>query len=273
MNRINQLLLSQSTNIDDYSSCRLKLENYLAFCQGKSKEKTTNFFWQLITLLRIKNNFLISFNYLKSDKFYESWCILETIEIDLNNLLDNSNKEFFIKYKLDFYRIYVEKWQSLFPYKIFLSMGFIASDFHCSICGHLLRPRNQCVHKKGKIYDGELCIHICSKIDDILEVSFVKNPMQKCCIIIKDYDYSLLQSLIQRLNSPFDGWYYFKTKIQVQRDNFNEVCESSPCPCQQNDKNFKDCCFNKSEIEIPHIEFILEKTFSEELPDLILPNY
>ena len=85
MNRINQLLLSQSTNIDDYSSCRLKLENYLAFCQGKSKEKTTNFFWQLITLLRIKNNFLISFNYLKSDKFYESWCILETIEIDLNN--------------------------------------------------------------------------------------------------------------------------------------------------------------------------------------------
>lgn len=150
-------------------------------------------------------------------------------------------------------------------------MGFIASEFTCSICGHKLRPRSLCKHQKGKIYDGEICFHICNKIDEFLEVSIVDNPMQKCCIPMIDYDYSLVKYAVDRLYSPFDGWFYHKTKMKVERTKFHSVLPEALCPCHEHNKRFGECCFSKSQIEIPHVDFYFEKTFDESLPKFIFP--
>lgn len=271
MNLIKQLILSNSIDITTYDSYKNKLEGYLSSCQKKNKENTTNFLWRLVTLYNIKINFIKNFEHLKNGNFYESWCILETIEISVQNLINNSSKEFIDKYQVNFYKHYTQQWQSLFPYNIFFSMGFIASKFTCSICGHELRPRSLCNHRKGKIYDGELCFHICNQMDDILEVSIVDNPMQKCCIPMIDYDYSLVQYAVDRLYSPFDGWSYYKTKIKVERSKFHSVPPEDLCPCRENNKRFEECCFFKSQIEIPHIDFYFEKPFDESLPKFAFP--
>ena len=271
MNYINKLIKSDNTDISKYEHELKKLNGTLNNNKNKKKDDTTNYLWKVITILEIKIGYLYSFNYIKNGNFYDAWCNLEYVEIKISNLENNCSTDILDFYNVKFYKNYVFMWQSLFPYTLFLSMGFIARDFSCSICSKILTPRNQCIHKKGKVYDGELCLHICNKIDDIKEVSFVKNPMQKACIPLLDYDYSLVRFTSERLESPFDGWAFNKTKSKVSRDKFVNVKPDSVCPCREGNKNFINCCYDKSFINIPHIDIIFDKGFSPSLQNNYFP--
>ncbi len=79
--------------------------------------------WKLKTILIIKDRYIKTFFLLKDKKHYEAWVLLERIEIDISFLEKNVDEDFIKKYKLDFYKEIVESWQSLFPYKIFFSIG------------------------------------------------------------------------------------------------------------------------------------------------------
>ncbi len=87
---------------------------------------------------------------------------------------EKCRRRFYKKYKLDFYKEIVESWQSLFPYKIFFSIGATIKQYTCSICGHVIRPRNKCIHKKGKLYNGKLCVHVADGGCELKEISMVK---------------------------------------------------------------------------------------------------
>jgi hypothetical protein len=56
-----------------------------------------------------------------------------------------------------------------------MSPGMVIGASECSICGR--EPRD-CVHIKGRVYDGKVCHRIITEIKEVLEVSFVARPAQ-----------------------------------------------------------------------------------------------
>ena len=56
-----------------------------------------------------------------------------------------------------------------------VSIGAIAHDIRCSICGTNLVEEGMCEHDKGEIYDGKICYWIVNKIEP-KEVSYVIVP-------------------------------------------------------------------------------------------------
>ena len=254
LSEIDTLLLSNSTNENNYKVALEEISKLLKISQKQKNEDASNFLWKLKTILRIKDGYIKSFFLLKDKKHYDAWVLLERVENDISFLEKNVAEDFIENYKLLFYKEIVESWQSLFPYEIFLSMGFTVKQYICSICAHVIRPRSRCIHKKGKVYNGEFCVHIGDGIHEIKEISIVKNPMQKSCIVLLDYDYSAVDFVSERLESPFDYWKPFKTKRLIDRAEFNQIDENDICPCQENRKLFKECCFSKEKIEFPHVD-------------------
>ncbi|WP_228253287.1 zinc chelation protein SecC, partial [Acinetobacter baumannii] len=257
---IDTLLLSNSTNESHYKVALEEVSKLLENIQEQGDEDLSNFLWKLKTILIIKDRYIKTFFLLKDKKHYEAWVLLERIEIDISFLEKNVDEDFIKKYKLDFYKEIVESWQSLFPYKIFFSIGATIKQYTCSICGHVIRPRNKCIHKKGKLYNGKLCVHVADGGCELKEISMVKNPVQKSCIPMLDYDYSAVDFISERLQSPFDYWKPFKTKKLIDRSEFNTVDENDMCPCKESKKIFKECCFNKEKIEFPHIHIHFSKS-------------
>jgi len=65
----------------------------------------------------------------------------------------------------------------LFPKMHFASIGGIIKKSHCSICNE---NYNKCVHVKGKVYNGELCVRVVSELE-LEEISYVDTPASKHC--------------------------------------------------------------------------------------------
>ncbi|HDV0712290.1 zinc chelation protein SecC, partial [Acinetobacter baumannii] len=123
LNNIDTLLLSNSTNESHYKVALEEVSKLLENIQEQGDEDLSNFLWKLKTILIIKDRYIKTFFLLKDKKHYEAWVLLERIEIDISFLEKNVDEDFIKKYKLDFYKEIVESWQSLFPYKIFFSIG------------------------------------------------------------------------------------------------------------------------------------------------------
>lgn len=68
-----------------------------------------------------------------------------------------------------------------------VSIGVIAHDLRCSICGTNLAEEGMCEHEKGETYDGKLCYWIINKMEP-KEVSYVIVPSDIYAHNIKVYD-------------------------------------------------------------------------------------
>lgn len=71
---------------------------------------------------------------------------------------------------------YMEK--ILFPPQVFVSVGFISEESHCSLCDD---NYENCDHVKGMAYMGKMCIEIFKKMHKLKEASIVENPADKRC--------------------------------------------------------------------------------------------
>lgn len=68
-----------------------------------------------------------------------------------------------------------------------VSIGVIAHDIRCSICGTNLVEEGMCEHEKGEAYDGKLCYWIIEKMEP-KEVSYVIVPSDPYAHNIHIYD-------------------------------------------------------------------------------------
>lgn len=55
------------------------------------------------------------------------------------------------------------------------SIGVIAHDVRCSICGHVISEYGECEHERGMVYDGEVCYWMVYKME-AKELSYVIVP-------------------------------------------------------------------------------------------------
>jgi len=209
--------------------------------------------WCFETIGHIHDEYIRSYNQLKEGDFYDSWCSLEKCETQISFLDDHFHDEK-DEFGIDYIRNYVEKLQSLFPYKTFISPGFTGKR-RCSICNEMITPRNCCEHENGEIYDGEMCSKIVTDMN-ILEVSIVDNPVQKYSVInAEKHNHELLKYLIKKFSSPWELWDYKISKKLVSK--YSKIGRNELCPCESGLK-FKKCCLNEKK-EIDHYTFMLNK--------------
>lgn len=217
--------------------------------------------WSLEQINGIQVNYYTSFEKMKEGMFYSAWCILEECEIRLDSLYRHfsfSNN----LYSLNFIRKQVKQYQSLFPYKLFISPGYIKNEIICSTCGNVIAIRNHCGHEIGEIYNGQMCHRRVTKCE-IIEVSIVHTPVQKYSVLSIDgskldtpedrYDYSVIKSLLKRIDTPFEDWDAEWTKIRHPHSKFSNIDINDKCPCES-EKKYKDCCLNESGVLRPHCQ-------------------
>ncbi len=151
--------------------------------------------------------------------------------------------------------------ESLYPYKIFSSCGFVVERFECSICGNDI-DSFECSHRKGELYRGRMAYGIAKNILDIDHIAFVKNPADKRCVVTIADDapgFSGVRYLGEALNrrhfsvSNFGGVAWGKKR--VANSEYVLPGRNDPCHCLSGTK-FKRCCIDKEFREIDHAEIL-----------------
>ena len=226
--------------------------------------------WCLEQVHHAQSCYLRAFADIKCGRYYDAWCALERAEIALH-FLEPHSEGLWAQFKLDLVEEYVRKWQTLFPYKVFLSPEMIELEVECSICKARVMPRSPCGHLVGEIYQGEMCCRVVTKMHP-LGVALVKNPVQKYSVVfISDpvngkerdhYNYGLVRYLIRALRAPFDGWEGRWSERRQPHSCFRHVGRNDPCPCES-EKKYKKCCLQQNGVLRPHVEF----TFSIPPPE------
>lgn len=234
-------------------------------------EQAANNIWRASESLDVNILFIKAFDNLKNGNYREAWNLLERCEVNCSFIERNSDEEFLSESRVLFIKKTVENFQSLYPYCVFASPGFTVGYYTCSICGHKIRPRSRCEHKKGMLYNGELCLHEGHDLD-FREISIVSKPVQKYSVIHDDstLDFSVLEHLISFLDHAFEEWRYEKKTMSFPRERFSSVRDSDKCPCKSG-LEFKECCLEKEEIDIPHIDFLFSKEIPKEKQSIKFP--
>ncbi|MGJ7462076.1 SEC-C domain-containing protein [Halomonas sp. MA07-2] len=234
-------------------------------------EELANNCWRKEESLKLNILYIEAFYKLKNHEYREAWWILEKCEIYANFISENSSESFLITSRVGFVKEKVASWQSIYPYCVFASPGFTVGYYTCSICNHKVRPRSRCGHKKGRIYNGELCLHVAHDME-FFEVSIVTKPVQKYSVLHDDetLDFSIINHLLELLDNPFENWGMSWTRQAFSIERFERVLPEDKCPCKSG-KSFKECCLSKNEVEIPHVDFILSKELPEGKDDVRFP--
>jgi hypothetical protein len=242
----------------------------------ENDQKSAKVIWCTEQILRSQDLFREAFFHMKSEDFYSAWCALERAEIELFFLSKHVNFQK-SEFAINFMETWIPKFQSLFPYQIFASSEIISLEKECSVCKKIVNIRNPCGHIPGEIYNGEQCYRIVTEAK-LVGISMVTNPSNKYSVsFLTDengdkrdhYDYSIIKTLVGKLESPFTAWDYEKTTKFYPNTTFKDLGPEESCPCGL-DLPYGECCRNKMGISMPHIQFYIPGLNEASGPDTIL---
>ncbi|MFX1298015.1 MAG: hypothetical protein ACFFD2_24590, partial [Promethearchaeota archaeon] len=217
-----------------------------------------------------------SFYLLKKKEFYEAWCEMEKCEKRIQYLSEHFNiNEETDTFSIAFIKKQVEKFQAIYPKYIFTSYQLAIESTVCSICGRENSLRNHCGHRLREIYNGRRCVRYIKKCKP-LHTAIVENPKWKYRVLfstnekrekVDNYNYSIIEYLIDILPSPFVEWnYIYSVKINPH-SKFKNYREDDECPCGS-DNLYQDCCLKKEGVPRPHIDFYgFEPIYEPEIKD------
>jgi hypothetical protein len=246
-----------------------------------SDDDTANCAWFLQKLARMRRTYLSCVDHFRNDRFYEGWCGLEQVEIGLTSLKRNpfyDPDQFGVTELLR----QVTNWQSLFPYRVFLSPEFVIEEEACSICDTSMSPWSSCTHKRGRVYGGRECYRIVRKCD-LLAMALVREPVQKYSVAritsqdnngkeIDQFDYSVVKYVLRGITSPFSRWNAMWTKALHPHDLFVNRSHDGPCPCESG-RIYRDCCLNRRGVIRPHLQVTFAKPPAGNLPSVQFVGY
>lgn len=81
------------------------------------------------------------------------------------------------------------------------SIGVMATDVRCSICGHIISEHGECEHERGNVYDGETCYWMIYAME-AKELSYVIVPSDKYAHNIRIYSPQIYSNnLTEKMNT------------------------------------------------------------------------
>lgn len=218
-------------------------------------EAVANRWWCIRSFLEAYCHYVSAFGLMKAEEWYRGWCELEKAEIRLHHLYPHEKLIAFALPSKNLSSV-IRNFQRLFPYRVFMSPGFLIRRRECGICGQTMTPFGGCGHVVGHLYGGRLCYSII-KDAEFLETSFVYKPAQKYSVAFlgggDHYDYSLVRHVIERLPAPFAGFDLTVTKRGYPLDRFKDLSPEDRCPCWSGEP-FGVCCQAKGLVELDHFD-------------------
>jgi hypothetical protein len=246
----------------------------------RGDEDTAKLAWCLEGVIKVHLLYRDAYAKMRLKEFYQAWCNLEQVELALFFLSPHFSDRF-EDYDLSFVRKQTALFQSIFPYRVFMSPEILELEKRCSICGQVISIRHPCCHRTGEIYHGEQCIREVTKAE-FLGMAFVDHPVQKYSVpfavdektgqSVDRYNYSIPTYLIDRLASPYDGWSVEWIKQRHPHSLFTHVGRNDPCPCGS-EKKYKKCCLRMEGVLMPHCEFVFENPPPPHMLYSVYPDY
>lgn len=260
-----------------WGSLAEELQRELTGAIERKQELTANQTWFFHEVAHSRHLYTKAFQQIRAQQYYDGWCDLERAEHGVASLRRNpvfNLKQFHVQTLGDA----IEAWQSLYPYRVFLSPEFLIEGHECGICGAQVDPWTDCGHEKGKIYCGQECYHRVAGVK-FLGISLVDEPVQKYSVAFlsdesgkKDhYDYSLVKYVADGLLSPFDRFAVHMTRTFHPHEAFSARGPEDGCPCESGRK-YVDCCLNKPGVLRPHAQITFWKEPPSTLPRFLLPT-
>lgn len=234
----------------DFDATIKEVDELRSAYRKKGDEENANIAWAAKSILHIHKDFRRAYSQLQDKKYYEAWCLMEDIEIGVDNLLRNCPGALnAVKY----ISLMVRQLQGLYPYKVFMSTEILIKERTCSICGKKRMIRHHCGHYPGYVYNGEMCKDIVSAAA-LGGLALVFDPEHKYAVAFpsdengrKDqYNYMLLEEVMRFWKDPFMTWHYTTKHIHKSPDEFPGLADETACPCGSG-KKYGDCCKNDPE--------------------------
>lgn len=219
---------------------------------NKDEEKA-NYCWCIRQIYYVQKNYLLVYDSLRKQEYEEAWRALEQTDIKLSFLEENFDIGTIVNdiYNLLFIKRIIKEYEKLFPYQFFTSREGIIKQEKCSICGKIVSLRHGCGHKIGKLYMGEMCSHIVTDYE-LISISIVKDPFDKYAIIKPEgmeYNYEMLDFLMNEIHSPYDAW--FVETLKIVKPEYKKIGRNDICPCKSGRK-YKRCCYGTENIYTDH---------------------
>lgn len=221
---------------------------------GLAASEEKNRLWSIQTFADATVSYLDAYHLMARGKFYDGWCNLEHAELGFSRLIENPFIAELAPLIRDRAQL-VALWQSLFPYRHFVSPGMRYKKWKCSICGKQSTPVEPCGHVLKRVYDGQLCCRIVYEAEP-LEVSIVTDPVQKYSVLQLDYDYSVVRYVLDHLTNPFHRWDGKWTHKRHAHANFVGHPQDGPCPCNS-DLRYYECCLLQDGVRLPHFQMVV----------------
>jgi hypothetical protein len=269
----------RNPSLSFWSDTKEVSQTVLADAIKSGTENEANSAWFLDANSDVRLRFVGCFEKITKEEYYTAWCELERIEIKLNSLRRNA---FYCLEDFDLGALanLVKNWQSLYPYHVFFSPGYVIKERKCSICGSTGGARFACGHQKGNVYSGRECFGIISKAE-ILEISLVVDPVQKYSVAftsdskgnkIDQYDYSIVRFVAQRICAPFDVWDAEWTEAYHPHEMLSDRSLDGDCPCGSG-RRYQECCSKKPGVVRPHLSIVFERAPPADLPNASFAGY
>jgi len=227
-------------------------ERAVAAKQATDDVDHRNRLWSAETFVRAMATYVDAFGMMKAGDHFGAWKALEQAEIALKGSARNP----FLPALVPLIQTRAEMialWQTLFPYRFFLSPGMIKKNWACSICGKKSTPIAPCGHTPGRVYAGESAVRIISEAE-LLEISIVTEPVQKYSVAFvegKEFDYGIVEFVLDQLAAPFDPWDGAWGFERHAHDLFPGLDLEEPCPCGSA-LRYGECCRQESGVKLRH---------------------
>ena len=221
---------------------------------GAATSEEKNRLWSIQAFADATVLYLDAYRLMARGQFYEGWCKLEDAEHAFSRQVENPFIAELAPLIQDSTRL-VALWQSLFPYRHFISPGMRYKKWACSICGKQSTPVEPCGHVPKRVYEGQLCYRIVSEAEP-LEVSIVTDPVQKYSVLQLDYDYSIVRYVLDHLTSAFHRWDGEWTHKRHPHANFADRPPKGPCPCNSK-LRYHECCLREDGVRLSHFRMVV----------------
>ncbi|MBS3827429.1 SecC motif-containing protein [Proteus mirabilis] len=229
----------------------------LSISQKNNNNDNSNELFLIKIIIESHMMYCNAFSLLTKKEYYEAWCILEQIEINLINIkynIESLNTRH--DYGLAFLNHMVRNWQNLYPYKVFGSSREIIHEIQCSICHTPRSFFDDCMHEKGKLYNGQLCYDNVTKFE-IISYDIVSTPVNKFSVFFSESgdnnNYELLDLVLNYIKSTHQ---IFSVRLSNRFHDYHNgiLSPDIPCPCNRSIKMYKDCCLKRKYICIQHVD-------------------